>query len=82
MKIDKDLKIVVIMILAILLILIFITPTKDNYAQDQIVYEKGLKVGQLSIIKNQVETGNILVIQNNSILSYPISAFCGGNKTS
>ncbi len=75
MKNNKDLiKTVTIIVLIVLLIGIFIVPLIYNS-----IYSKGVFDGQLNVVRTQTQTGNIFIVVNETIQSYPISAFCSGN---
>ena len=40
------------------------------------IYNKGFAEGQINIIVTQMQTGNIFIINNNTIESYPINVIC------
>jgi hypothetical protein len=77
MKIDKKTLIIGILFLILLGMLFYfiIYPQIHNS-----IYQKGLNDGTLNVIYGQMQTGNILIINNGVIESYPISSFCGGNE--
>lgn len=41
------------------------------------IYNKGFADGQFNIIVTQMQTGNIFIVNNNTIESYPLSTICG-----
>ncbi len=72
MKFNKDLmKTISIIILIILLVGVFLVPLYN-----QTIYEKGFVEGQINIAQNQMQTGNVYIINNGTIEGYPISNFC------
>ena len=77
MRFNKDLmKTISIIILLITLIVLSIMMFLPGYNQK--IYEQGLIDGQISVARTQTETGNILIIQNETLQSYPITQICGG----
>jgi len=76
MKIKKETtKTIVIVVLIILLLgslaAFLIIPKYNNK-----VYNKGFVEGQIDVIVTQMQTGNIFIINNNTIESYPINVIC------
>ncbi len=41
-------------------------------------YNKGLLDGQISVVQEQMRTGNILIINNGTIQAIPITTICQG----
>ena len=76
MKINKETwKTIAIIILVILILGIFVIP-KYNQA----IYNRGFVDGQINIAVQQMQTGNIFVINNGTIEGYPICSFCEGEN--
>lgn len=74
MNINKDLiKTIAIIILVILILGIFLIP-KYNQA----IYNRGFADGQVNIILTQMQTGNIFIINNETIEGYPRCSLCEG----
>ena len=72
MKIKKETwKTIAIIVLVILILGIFIIP-KYNQA----IYNRGFTDGQINIVVQQMQTGNIFIINNGTIESYPRCSFC------
>ena len=64
-----------------LLVLIFLGATYfilNRYEQK--AYNAGTMDGQISLIKEQMNTGKIFIINNQTIKSYPIENFCKNNQ--
>ena len=76
MKINKDLiKTITIIVLIILILGVFLIP-KYN----QSIYNRGFVDGQINIAVQQTQTGNIFIVVNETIQSFPIQQFCGGGE--
>jgi len=73
---NKELiKTIAIIVLVIAVLTIFLLP-KYNQA----IYEKGVSDGQISIAQTQTQTGNVFIIENETIKSYSIQQICGGGE--
>ena len=66
-------KTIAIIILIIVILGIFLVPSYN-----QAIYNKGFTDGTINIIQTQIQTGNVFVINNGTIESYPVCSFCGG----
>lgn len=74
MKINKDsIKTIVIIVLIILLVGIIFLPSLYNS-----IYNNGVVDGKINIAQTQTQTGNIFVINNGTVQSYPLNALCEG----
>lgn len=72
MKITKDrIKTVVIIILIILLAGIILLPPLYNS-----VYNNGFVNGQVDVAITQTQTGNIFIVNNQTVQSYPLNVLC------
>lgn len=64
-----------VLILVLLIVLGFIFT--GSLAQDS--YDAGFSDGQISVAVEQTQTGNVFIVNNRTIESYPIQQICGGN---
>ena len=74
MQIKKETwKTISIIVLILLILGIFLIP-KYNQA----IYNRGFVDGQINIAVQQMQTGNVFIIVNETIQGYPIQQFCEG----
>lgn len=66
-------KTIAIIVLVILILGIFLIPKYNSR-----IYNIGFADGQINVIQTQMQTGNIFVINNETIEGYPICSFCEG----
>ena len=66
----KTIVITILSILVLLVILIFV------YSK---IYNNGFTDGQISVAVEQTQTGNVFIVNNRTIESYPIQQICGGS---
>jgi len=74
MKINKDIiKTIVIIVLVISLLGIIFLPSLYNS-----IYTSAFFEGQISVAQTQTQTGNIFIINNETIQRYSLDVLCRG----
>ena len=67
----KTIIIVVLIVFIVLLLGIFFIPSYSNQ-----IYLNGFINGQLDVAQTQTQTGNILIVDNGTVQSYPLNNLC------
>ncbi|MBU0958255.1 MAG: hypothetical protein KKF56_05610 [Nanoarchaeota archaeon] len=78
MKITQTKIIIFLVLLVIMFSIYFSIDFFENWKSEVIeeAYNNGLSDGQIMVISEQTTTGNIFLIYNESIISYPIEELC------
>jgi len=75
-EIIKTIMIITLIVLIIGLVVNFVLMPKYK----QKIYNVGFYDGQINVIQTQMQIGEIFIINNETIQSYPIQQFCGGTS--
>lgn len=77
MKFNKDLiktiAIVILILIGLILVGFILLPSYNNQ-----LYSQGFIDGQINIVQTQTQTGNIFIINNETIQRYSLDVLCRG----